>query len=325
MKKKHGIGYWILFAFLAIVFLLLVLYFTGVIYPASNRHGSGELNDWMGNIDGSKKISTINMPGTHDSGTQFIFPSYFLQDQDLSIQSQMASGFRYFDIRVALDSDTNDDLILIHSFGKCRTGSSIYSSGLRYSEICQDGYDFLSKHPSETLLFCVKAEKEDGDVSKVTQLVEKEISNHSDKWYVGNSIPCLDEVRGKIVFCPRFDSEYGMNFQWDDQGSDEVLDNPCEIFNINDMESLIVQDRYHYSLEDKWSAVKFSMMQQVASDDIMNLVFLSASYGKLPHPRGFATRMNKEFLQEEFPQGNYGVIIFDFATEELASKVISFN
>ena len=279
----------------------------------------------MDDIDGGKKISTINIPGTHDSGTQFIFPAYFLQDQESSIRSQMSYGYRYFDIRVALDGKDNDRLVLIHSFGKCRNGSSIYSSGLAFEDICQDGYSFLSEHPSETLLFCVKAERDDDDISKVVQLVEKEISNHEDRWYTGNTIPTLDEVRGKIVFCPRFDSKYGMNFQWSDQGSEEVLDNPCEIFSINDTESLIVQDRYHYSLTDKWNAVKYSMEQVEMSDSTMNLVFLSASYGKLPHPRGFAKHMNQKFLEEFFANGQYGIIIFDFANEKLASKVISLN
>ena len=325
MNNVHSFIRILLFCLFFVLLAVMVLYVTGVIYPVADESQSGELTDWMSNIDGATKISTINIPGTHDSGTKYIFPAYFLQDQDTSIKNQMNNGFRYFDIRVSLDKKNDDQLILIHSFGKCREGGSIYSSSLKYHDICSDAYQFLKEHPSETILFCVKAENDSDDLSVVEKLIEQEVNVVPDKWYVDNRIPTLDESRGRIILCRRYEGGYGLNFQWEDQGSAEVLDDPCETIFLNKAETLTVQDRYHYSAEDKWNAVMKSLENGKSEDHSINLVFLSASYGKLPHPRSFAKNMNTRFLEEPILPGDYGIIVFDFATEKLADKVIKLN
>ena len=69
-------------------------------------------DDWMAEIDGKTKLSNISLPGTHDSCTQFIGLSYVFRCQNSSIKAQLENGYRYLDIRLALDEDNTDKLIL---------------------------------------------------------------------------------------------------------------------------------------------------------------------------------------------------------------------
>ena len=68
------------------------------------------------NIESSRKLSCINMPGTHDSATQFINFGYFLQNQNTSIPQQLKMCYRYFDVRLKVNKN---NLLLCHSFGNC--------------------------------------------------------------------------------------------------------------------------------------------------------------------------------------------------------------
>ena len=110
----------ILLIVLALLVFAAALYVFGPLYPDGRGEADNAgLSDWMGALDGSKKLGEINIPGTHDTATQYIFPAWFLQDQDTSAARQLDNGYRYFDVRVALSKD-GGDLVLIHAFGPCR-------------------------------------------------------------------------------------------------------------------------------------------------------------------------------------------------------------
>lgn len=326
MEKKRSVFGRILPFLLVLLLIAAMLYVFGPLYP--DGRGAGDdagLADWMSALDGSRPLSTLNIPGTHDSATQYIFPAYFLQDQDTPIARQLTNGYRYLDVRVALDK-TGKDLVLVHAFGQCRTFAAAFSEPLRYDAIVDDTLAFLDAHPGETVIFCVKPERGSDDVETVRALIERRVGAAPDRWYAGERIPTLDEARGKIVLCRRYDGALGLDFDWLDQGDARVLADPVEYHAINDGQYLAVQDRYHYAVADKWPAVRYTLENCEAGRDVFSLNFLSTAQGKLPHPRRFAGEMNALFASYELERGrNYGVVLFDFAAPELARRLVESN
>ena len=227
-------------------------------------------------------------------------------------------------MRVALNKD-GDGLEMIHAFGKCRTGAAIWDESLPVYRVVADTMFFLDAHPGETVIFCVKPERSSDDAATVAALVEQMVSASPERWFTENRIPTLGEVRGRIVLCRRYDGELGLNFDWDDQGDETVLDDPVAVKGM-DTFTLAVQDRYHYGVGDKWAAVQYALRNTTATEQTFSLNFLSTAQGKLPHPFYFAKELNALFLAEELTAGErYGVILFDFADAELAQKVIDTN
>ncbi|MBQ6545011.1 MAG: phosphatidylinositol-specific phospholipase C domain-containing protein [Lachnospiraceae bacterium] len=320
-----------------IIFVLIAAvignFVSGIWYHVDDRKITGANADWMAKIGDGQKLSSFTIPGTHDSGTCFIFPAYFLQDQNNDISRQLMMGYRYLDIRVKLSKDGNG-LELCHSFGRCRTGQMAGTDTLTFDDVVRDTQAFLAEHPAETVIFCIKAEKDTDSVSRIQKLVMSAVGREREKWYTGSRIPALGEVRGKIVLARRFENvlgideaEAGLFFDWEDQGSAEVLADAAAAVPLDGDGELIVQDRYHYNTEDKWKAVTDLMNSGRAGEDALVLNFFSASYGKLPHPLSYAKKMNARFLAAcgDLPADNYGILIFDFASEDLASAVIGLN
>ena len=65
---------------------------------SATEHGVGG-NGWMSKIDGETPITAINIPGTHDSATEYVSFAFVSRTQALSIAEQLEAGVRYFDMR----------------------------------------------------------------------------------------------------------------------------------------------------------------------------------------------------------------------------------
>ncbi|MBQ2062146.1 MAG: hypothetical protein II458_05650 [Oscillospiraceae bacterium] len=307
-----------------VLLLAAALYCTGLLYPGGSDKGDGANADWMGQLSDERSLSLINIPGTHDSGTRFIFPSYIFQDQDTSVARQLENGYRYLDVRVALNK-AGDGLEIVHAFGTARTGGAVWSGVLTYDSMVADALAFLDAHPRETVIFCVKPEHASDDVNTVRTLIEQKVAEAPERWFTGNRIPTLGEVRGRIVLCRRYEGGLGLNFKWEEQKDPAVLDNPVAVEG-KDTFTLAVQDRFHYGVEDKWAAVQYALRNTTATEHTFCLNFLSTSPDKVPHPRKYAREINELFLSEPLTAGErYGVILFDFADGRLARAVIDTN
>ena len=324
MKRKQKKAGRVLLLIFGILLLAAALYCTGLLYPSGSDEGDSANAGWMAQLDDARPLSLINIPGTHDSGTRYIFPSYIFQDQNTSVTRQLENGYRYLDVRVALNK-AGDDLVIIHAFGTCRTGSAVWSAPLTFDSMVADTLAFLDTHPGETVIFCVKPERESDDVNTVRALVEQKVAQAPDRWFTENRIPTLGEVRSRIVLCRRYEDGLGLNFKWAEQKDPTVLDDPIAIEG-KDTFTLAVQDRFHYGVADKWVAVQYTLRNTTATENTFCLNFLSTSPGKIPHPRKYAEELNGLFLAESLTAGErYGVILFDFADARLARAVIDTN
>ncbi len=297
-----------------------------------------EATDWMGELSDDVYLSSVTIPGTHDSATAHIFPSFFLQCQSKEFKEQLEAGYRYLDIRLALDeTDEGTKLKFIHAFGTCKKQASflnLFGDTLYLEDCLEDVYAFLDEHPDETVIFCVKAENGDDDVSVFESEFFKVLDRNPAKWYTKNEIPTLGDVRGKIVLATRFkdvnnegENRTGLHFSWSEQNNTEAVADTQEVTMISEGNQLWVQDRYKYSTEMKWEAVKETFENCQASDEVFSLNFLSTSGdGKAGHPKKYARIINDNLLKYELnPQTCYGVVILDFAKEKYARHIFSAN
>ena len=316
-----------------------VLLFTSIVFCPQEAHAENPWDtvagtEWMANIDSNKKITEINLPGTHDSGTQKISNATFAQCQDKSIAEQLNFGIRFLDIR--LEAEDNGKLYLVHGSEDCKSNSG---SKLYLEEVLSDCYSFLEAHPTETIVMSMKKDDGTQDDSVIQQYIHSYIDQNPDFWYLQNGKPVLNDARGKIVLARRYydknnygDKKGGLNFLWGDQGGSDVQETPWVRVAVTGLTGLWIQDRYEYSTSDKWNAVKQGLDSPPDENkraSVYFLNFMSAAPKKLglpTSPKSNAKEINPKFLSYELTQGKaYGWIIMDFATEELAKKVIASN
>ena len=317
---------------LCCVLLMAFTFITPVIADEATSDDERYL-DWMSDIPDNTKLSEISIPGTHDSATQYCTIGFFTSCQDKSMYDQMLDGYRYLDVRLMLN-DNSDDFILNHGGFKCRKGVMPWADKVTFNDLCKDAYSFLDDNPTETIIFAIKLENSDDDVATCEQLIQDVVNENPDKWYTKNEIPTLGDVRGKIVLAVRYedvlnvgDEKSGLHFYWEDQGNKEVAELPYAISMMNENESLWVQDRYKYTIEDKFSAFEDGLDNCLAADDSFFINFLSLSGQKtLNYPKGNANKLNPMFKAKSLESGTcYGIIVVDRADKTMAKKVFETN
>lgn len=319
-----------------LVILVLVVNVIPLFIGDGYAKGKGKLPEdsttWMSKIDGKTKLNQINIPGTHDSGTEYVQLPLFSRCQALSIEEQLNQGYRYLDIRLGEDGE---DLILKHGFTKCREEAFPWWSNYKLVDLLQTCYDFLSAHPSETIIFCVKYEDGNLSTKEFQEILNRRLETDKDMWIRSGEIPTLDEARGKLVLLRRYEDEAGLADKagipaiWENQPGTEDVSKSYEVVNNKESIPLVVQDRYEYNTEDKWKAIvnTFDFMDSSKTD---NTVFLNFISTKGPHKAGmpnlYAKKLNDRLFAWSFDKGTRrGWVIVDYANPELAKRVYSSN
>ena len=113
---------------------------------------------------------------------------------------------------------------------------------------------------------------------------------------------------------------------WSEQDNTTPADLPYDLYMIDDYR-LWVQDRYKYSVEDKFDAVVDGLENCEADENTVFLNFLSTSGdGPVGHPYGYAKTLNG--LLMEYPlksNTSYGTVIVDFGDANLARHIYYSN
>jgi len=296
-----------------------------------------ESAEWMKNLDDGLLLSDINLPGTHDSATEYCELGIFSKCQAKEIREQLDSGYRYLDIRLGVDMVCGEPVLkLVHGSTTCKTGASIFASTLYLDEVLSQCYQFFVANPSETVAFVVKYETGDLSVAEFEELLDSSIQEHEDYWYLSGSMPELGEARGKLVLMRRYDDvanlgeRSGINVSWVEQN---VLKDsmPAEEITDNGDNIMLVQDRFIYGKNDKWNAFVTGMENSLTRDEgIIAINFLSTK-GTLPvgHPYYFASRLNQALMSYDMDKTstgyNYGWIVVDFGSNKVAKKIYETN
>ena len=318
----------------ALLMCMMVCVFAGLAAMPADAADVRAVN-WMENIPDETKLSSMSIPGTHDSCTQNVDMRYIFQCQDASIATQLKYGYRYLDMRLVLEKRSGQEtLVLKHNIARCKVSDSPFSRTLTLADVLKDVYAFLDEHPNETVIMCMKAENSKDDVAAVQKALYEMIDQAPERWYLKNEIPTLGAVRGRIVLATRFDDKLqvgsdrcGLYFGWADQGDRTVLTDPTADSVINGRETLCVQDRYNYDVGDKIAAIRTCLDNSRAADDTFFLNFTSTSgSGAVGHPKEYAKDINLDLYAYEWEAGKaYGVVIVDFGPKKIAEKIYGTN
>lgn len=289
--------------------------------------------DWMGQLDGQLPLSEITLPGTHDSATEYVQFAFITKCQALNIREQLEAGIRYLDIRLCFAQTgglKTRQMKLVHGFTTCRTGFMPWAGTLYLEQVLDQCEAFLKEHPTETILFVVKQDHGDEPVADFETWLDGTLRNRPGLCLLTDKMPTLEEARGKIVLARRYADEAGLGAQsglpigWPEQdGHDDVSKN-TELVERGGLR-LWVQDRFCYSLEDKWNAFLAGLDNSGALPGDLRIHFLStkgtAAYG---HPYHFAKTLNQRLLELPVSRLN-GWILLDFADAALCQHIWSAN
>ena len=161
---------------------------------------STNLHKWMKDLDDSTLLSSLSIPGTHNSPACFAaLPS--VRCQSVQPDEQLKNGIRFLDVRVQPngDDEKSDDLSLVHgAFPISFTGAK------KFRSLVKEIFSFLHANPSETVILSLKRE---GTGDATDQQLCKVIRDHyanPRQWYLKPQVPTLGECRGKIVLLRRF-------------------------------------------------------------------------------------------------------------------------
>lgn len=236
---------------------LAAFFIAKVVIPKSEdiRYDPG-MSDWMGRMypasSANPKISTMSIPGTHDSFSFSICRgplSWFIgKTQMYDIRSQWALGVRSFDVRI-------DKMTASEQFSTRKEHGRESSLGIFHGPVFLDTpliqgiseiVDMVKEHPTETAIIVLKFEGEETDDYKRET---HEILQKFKDDIVMDARPDLrlDDCRGKVIIIQRYKSPNDINCYisataWNDDPETRLIFNSAE--GDDNMAKLYVQDLY---------------------------------------------------------------------------------
>lgn len=154
-----------------------------------------DMNTWMTGLPSTDPISSLCIPGTHESCALYGWPISACQESTSSIAIQLSRGIRFLDIRLALKGTPGNQLL--YAF------HGVTDQKIEFSAVLSQVYAFLTANGGETVLMSVKQEN---NMPGFLDSVFTYINKNPSAWYLGTGIPKLGDVRGKIVLISRFGS-----------------------------------------------------------------------------------------------------------------------
>ena len=320
-----------------ISFALLVACIFAILYllPLTERvdtAGLGGDASWMARIPDNVRLNEMTIPGTHQSASQFTQLPFFFKCQGCSIKDQLTAGFRFLDICLAVEAgDGGARLKCMNRFADCLTAAMPDSPVLYLDEVLAQCYAFLEEHPTETVLFSVKQEHGSESASDFQRLLFNYILMNPERWILTESIPTMGETRGKIVLLRRFQdaaklgTSAGIPMIWDDQGGGASTTLNTMSYQ-NSTYTLLVQDRYDYSNDEKWTAFVNGMAigGREMGNGSVSLNFLNTNgtffFG---HPHNHSSVLNSALRNRG--ENLRGWIVLDFGEPYLARMIYSSN
>jgi 1-phosphatidylinositol phosphodiesterase len=274
--------------------------------------GPAEETDWMASLDGTKLLTELSIPGSHDSGAMFEPYPGIAMAQKLTIADQLTAGIRYFDLRCR---DVDDQFLIYHG---------AIDQNQTFDAVLATMSEFLAAHPKETVIASVKEEAaESGETIPFDQAFQQTYLPMAP-WSTGATVPTLDDARGKLVLLRRFDTTQtaplGIDASpWADNAS----------FTISNTAKLAIEDNYIVTDNDsKWTDIT-TLLASVGDPSILDLAYTSGyqMISGLPDITIVSDDIDARldtYLAAN-PDAPTGVLVMDFVTEARASAIIATN
>ena len=219
---------------------------------------------WMARLDDATPITQLSVPGTHDTGTGNGFTDEWKElgktfgtTQDCSLEQQLASGIRAFDLRPAVASD-GAHLNIFHG---------VMKTNLNYEDAIHTLIRFVTANSTE-FAFVVMRHEDDGDNGSKEwgRIMEAFLNSPEVKSHIADYSPSLTvkDVRGKIIVLSRkryADSPVGGYIEkWT---SDEDINAQCsgKVWSQAGKGSLYVQD--YYSTHGEQMDIKLKNLERM--------------------------------------------------------------
>jgi 1-phosphatidylinositol phosphodiesterase len=196
----------------------------------------------MSTIDGERLLSTLTLPGSHDT-CAYTVDDRLARTQHASLEAQLHHGVRVLDIRCRHERDR----FAIHHGG--------IALGLTFDDVMQTCAGFLARHPGECIVMSVKDEWPARDCTRpFAATFEWYVERHAQvRWHLASEAPLLQAVRGGIVLLRRFASERPLGIDltaWPDNATFEIGNGPA---------SFAIQDEFRVpvpaSIAYKWRVI----------------------------------------------------------------------
>lgn len=287
------------------------------IIPLTTNGDSFKGCDWMKEISDNTIVTSLSIPGSHDSGATYSIGDFSGKCQDLTISEQLKVGIRFFDIRLQL---RNNKLKVVHG---------IVDQKLDFSDVLLDFSSFINTYPSEALFVSIKKESEDksSDIS-FEEALKLSLFDYLDKWDLSGNIPStLKESRGKIFLLSRYkDNSIGLNCYdgWLDPDSTQTT-NTFDISSSN----AHVQDYYKVGdIDNKKTEISNCFEYSSNNSNVLTLNFSSCyfvNYFPIAYAPSTAKLINNWLFDEIDNYTNLGIVVSDFVTSKLTEKIYSRN
>ena len=311
--------------------------------------------DWMSMVKDETKVCKLSIPGTHDTmtgmgfyqpGLKFVFNMTAIS-QVSTLEEQINSGLRFFDIRPVVSTDTIAKKKIL------RLTHGISELDITFEWTIDQLQSYLKAHPTE--FFIAKLQFDNGfeDQKDLYSLLSNVL--HLSKYqglFVENWRPDITvaEMRGKILLLSRFDLRpFNATFHYpivycdwpdEDPDIDEEL-NPeaqrnCAMYSMVDSTltaKLYKQDYYKTTTEKRMKNkqktvidMMHSAREATASDENIWIVNHCSAYTEVS-PRGYITNASNlhplvvEDLQKY--EGTVGIIPMDMACHDYVHCIIN--
>ncbi len=283
-------------------------------FTMQSKTGNIDLAKWMARLGGKTSLANVTLPGTHDTCSRFGGP--WTETQNRILSEQLNDGVRFIDIRCRHYKNS----FPIHH-------GSAYQD-ITFQQVLEMCLAFLKTNASETIVMSIK---EEYDAAENTETFEQTFLNYLQKnncwtsWYLDDTMPALDAVRGKIVLFRRFASVQrpvlGLKAQpWEDNTT----------FTIANTARMTIQDHWKLptgaGLWNKWDDVKTLLDRaRFSHDDTLYVDFCSA--WSLATPGACAAFINPRLTDYFLAnlKGHFGAILMDFETADLNRLLVQTN
>ena len=270
---------------------------------------------WMASLPNATSLTGLSIPGTHDSGALYEPYPGIAKAQALSFDQQLLAGVRYFDIRCR---DVQDAFEIYHGG---------IDQNQTFEQVLTTMYDFLAAFPEETVIASVKEEGTEADVTRSFEATfDAYVAENPDRWYVGDAVPTLADVRGKLVLLRRFAAvatPLGIDgSQWQDDATFTLVDADA---------TLRIEDQYVVTDNAaKWMAITALLAEAQTGDPATLYLTYTSGYQTVNGlddipivSNDINARLDAYLADPTNAHAELGVMAMDFATAERARAIIA--
>ncbi len=309
--------------------------------------------NWMSKLDDNEPVCHLSIPGTHDALTgmgfyndnlQYIFNQTAIS-QVSTLNQQLESGIRFFDIRPVVSIDTISHKKIL----RCTHGIS--EINVTFEEALNMLARFLRQNPKEFVI--VKLQHDNGvenqvDWSNIIRDFLYDYNTHTHPGIFASWRPdiTVGEMRGKILFINRkkFDGMYGAQCEWPDEDPDideaihpeeEKSRRLVDAYDPTLSTSMYVQDYYKTTNDTRQQRKTQAVLNMLAEARICTanptdntwIVNHCSAYTQVS-PRGYVTNasiVHPAVIQDilAHPKDRVGIIAMDFSCYDNISCVIN--